>query len=340
VPSPRTRRTYTADWALFTDWCAATDTTALPADPRVVVDFLQGCPAAPATQRCRVAAIDHHHTAAALDRPGESAAVRAALGRPTGEPFHPTKADREAVEAALRGLPSHGWTQGMFGRRDRCLLVLSQLVGVPYRHLATLTTGDISIVDGVATIRSGAGEWTLRHTDDAILCGSCAVTRWLKILDLAVTKPSTKTIARALKRAGVIDHRAPHVCRAGPILDDTTKSVPLLPPIDQWGALPLPLQRLSPHSLSRRVRDLLAGDLGAHRDLPVDPDPIVTTPETPPVITPAPGNGYDAVDAAAAWDRRRRDLDDLAGIIDVLTDVERRADELNRRAAELVEGWL
>ena len=46
------------------------------------------------------------------------------------------------------------------------------------------------------------------------------------------------------------------------------------------------------------------------------------------------------MDAAAAWDRRRRDLDDLAGIIDVLTDVERRADELNRRSAELLEGWL
>jgi hypothetical protein len=33
-------------------------------------------------------------------------------------------------------------------------------------------------------------------------------------------------------------------------------------------------------------------------------------------------------------------LERLAGITDVLTDVERRADELNRRAAELVEGWL
>ena len=118
--------------------------------------------------------------------------------------------------------------------------------------------------------------------------------------------------------------------------------MPLLPPIDQWGALPLPLQRLSPHSLSRRARDLLAGDLGAHRDLPVDPDPepVVTAPEKPPVTEPAVSTAYDAADAAAAWDRRRRDLDDLAGIIDVLTDVERRADELNRRAAELVEGWL
>ena len=116
--------------------------------------------------------------------------------------------------------------------------------------------------------------------------------------------------------------------------------MPLLPPIDQWGALPLPLQRLSPHSLSRRVRDLLAGDLGAHRDLPVDPDPEpeVTTPETPPIIESP--DGYRPADAAAAWGRRRRDLDDLAGIIDVLTDVERRADELNRRAAALAEDWL
>src|SRR5664279_3608700 len=115
VLSARTLRTYAADWALFTDWCAATDTAALPADPATVVDFLTGCPAAAATQRCRVAAIDHHHTAHRYERPGESVAVRAALGRPTGEPFHPTQSDQEAVDAALRGLPSHGWTQGMFG---------------------------------------------------------------------------------------------------------------------------------------------------------------------------------------------------------------------------------
>ena len=120
-----------------------------------------------------------------------------------------------------------------------------------------------------------------------------------------------------------------------------TRAVPLLPPIDQWGYEPFPLQPLTPHSLSRRARDLLAGDLGAHRDLPVDPDPEpeTTEPLHRPVVT-TPKAAYGAVDAAAAWDRRRHDLQDLAGIIDVLTDVERRADELNRRAAELVEGWL
>src|SRR5664280_1692852 len=106
-------------------------------------------------------------------------------------------------------------------------------------------------------------------------------------------------MARALKRAAAVDHRSPHVCLAGPVLGEATQDVPLLPPIDQWGALPLPLQRLSPHSLSRRVRDLLAGDLGAHRDLPVDPDPEpgLTAQEKPPVTEPVASTAYDAADA-------------------------------------------
>jgi len=336
VLSPRTRRTYTADWALFTDWCAATDTAPLPADPHTVVNFLKNCPAAPATQRCRVAAIDHHHTAGGYPKPGESVAVRAAVGRPTGGPFQPT--ERAAVDAALRGLPSHGWTQGMFGRRDRALLVLSPLAGVPYQHLATLTAADICTADGITTITTTAGRWTVGGTDDPAVCGPCAVARWLKILNLAVTKPSTRTIARALKKTKPVDHRSPHICQSAPALADPTRVAPLLPPIDQWGALPFPLQHLTPHSLSRRARDLLSGDLGAHRDLPVDPDPDpeVTTPESRPAATP-PGGAYGRADAAAALARRRHDLQQLAGITDVLTDVEHRADELNRRAAELLE---
>ena len=229
----------------------------------------------------------------------------------------------------------------MFGRRDRCLLVLSQLAGVPYRYLATLTAGDIAIADGVATIRAAAGEWTAGAADEAVLCGPCAVVRWLRILDLAVTHLSTRTIAGALKTTNPVDHRSPHVCHTRPVLGAATRAVPLLPPIDQWGYEPFPLQPLTPHSLSRRTRDLLAGDLGAHRDMPVDrgAEPVVAAPEKPSVAQ-APSRAYDAADATKAWDRRRRDLQDLAGIIDVLTDVERRADELNRRAAELVDERL
>src|SRR5664279_3599759 len=138
----------------------------------------------------------------------------------------------------------------MFGRRDRCLVVLSQLAGVPYQHLARLTAADISIASGVATIRSAAGEWTVGAADDVEVCGPCAVVRWLKILNLAVTHLSTRTIAEALKKTSQVDHRSPHVCHTGPVLAATTTAVPLLPPIDQWGYEPFPLQPLTPHSLS------------------------------------------------------------------------------------------
>ena len=121
-------QTYRQDWALFTDWCAATGSRDLPAAPDTVLRFLIDCPATRSTQRCRVAAIDHHHAGAGLAKPGEFPAVRTALGRPVGDrPAAPVMPDQ--VAAALSGMPSHGWTQGMFGRRDRCLLVLSQIGG-------------------------------------------------------------------------------------------------------------------------------------------------------------------------------------------------------------------
>ncbi len=37
----RTRRTYAADWALFTDWCSVTGNWELPADPETVLSL--GC---------------------------------------------------------------------------------------------------------------------------------------------------------------------------------------------------------------------------------------------------------------------------------------------------------
>src|SRR5664279_3446328 len=99
VLSARTLRTYAGDWALFTDWCAATDTTALPAAPQTVVGFLTGCPAAPATQRCRVAAIDHHRT-----RPAGGVGGGAGRARP----------------AHRRTLPPHRWERTGMRWRRRC----------------------------------------------------------------------------------------------------------------------------------------------------------------------------------------------------------------------------
>jgi hypothetical protein len=195
---------YAAIWGLFTDWGTVTGVDALPADPGTVVAFLMDCPCAPATRRRRVAAIDHHHATAGLAKPGESAAVRAQLGRPTGDKPEASPDTVTAVDKALRALPSHGWTQGMFGRRDRCLLVLSQLARVPYQHLATLTVGDITINDGAAVVTTTAGAWMVAPADDPVLCGSCAVVRWLRVLDLVMTKPGHRHLARVVGKASAV----------------------------------------------------------------------------------------------------------------------------------------
>jgi len=335
--STRTRQTYTGDWALFTDWCAATGHLELPANPGTVIGFLTDCRAAAGTLRVRVAAIDHHHAAAGLPRPGESTAVRAVLGRPTREPHQLPTGTAAAVDAALRALPSHGWTRGMFGRRDRCLLVLSQLAGVPYQALATVTVGDVTVRTGSASIHRPAGTWTIDADADPVLCGPCAVTRWVRALDVVMTRHSNRPLTEVLKRAEPVTDKSPHLCRSTRPIDDATRAVPLLPPIDQWGYLPFPLQRLTPHSLSRRVRDLLAGDLGAHREFPIDTDED-TEPAKP---VPVAGRGvYSRGDAQRAWARRRADLADLAGVDDILNDVDARATELERRTAAILAGEI
>jgi hypothetical protein len=67
----------------------------------------------------------------------------------------------------------------MFGRRDCCLLVLAQVAGLPHKHIAGLTVGDITVIDCTATIttRSGTTTALLPADDDPASCGACAVTR-------------------------------------------------------------------------------------------------------------------------------------------------------------------
>jgi hypothetical protein len=76
------------------------------------------------------------------------------------------------------------------------------------------------------------------------------------------------------------------------------------------GALPFPLQPMTPHSLSRRVRDILDGDLGAHRHLPVERDRNLET-KNPVQVPIVERRAYSARDAERAWRRRRADLRSL-----------------------------
>ena len=75
------------------------------------------------------------------------------------------------TQEALRALPSAGWV----GRRDRAVLVLSQMAGMSDEDIAGLTVGDVVIADGAATITAATGTITLPASDDGMICGPCAL---------------------------------------------------------------------------------------------------------------------------------------------------------------------
>jgi hypothetical protein len=78
-----------------------------------------------------------------------------------------------------------------------------------------------------------------------------------------------------------------------------------------------------------------SGDLGAYREFTVDPDEE-TEAEQPAPVPVAPRAVYSRGDRERAWARRRVDLKGIAGIDDLLSDVDIRADELTRRGATIL----
>jgi hypothetical protein len=141
----------------------------------------------------------------------------------------------EHVDDVLRRLPSHGWTAGWLGRRDRALLVLSQVAQLPYADIAALTAGEVKITGGVATIRTPGGTTTLRRNEDDLLCAPCALARWVHALDLTVVYPDGRVIAAVIARAVPLTPRSPHLCESNNEITEVTRRLALLPPIDQWG---------------------------------------------------------------------------------------------------------
>lgn len=150
-----------------------------------------------------------------------------------------------AADNALRILPSHGWTAGWTGRRDRALIVLSQVADLPYQRIARLSAGDISFADGAATIDGPDGATTVAPSSNGLLCAPCALARWLHALDLTVVYADTSVIASVIGRAAPLTAQSPHVCQNPQQINAATRDVPALPTIDAWGIL-------APQRLSNR----------------------------------------------------------------------------------------
>jgi hypothetical protein len=322
-----------AEWVLFADWCAVTGHDPLPATAETVLIFFGDCPAAAGTLGRRLTAIDAAHRAAGVAPPERTGQVMDVL---RGRPARPVRQELDSaqVEAALRRLPSHGWINGWFGRRDRALLVLAQ-AGVPYRRIAALTAGDVAVFDGVATINTTIGSVILHPDQDPALCGPCALVRWLRALHLAVSKPSTRTLAGAIDRTPAVDGASPHLCRSRRPLPAGIADVPLLPPIDPRGYLAITPRPLTPHSLSHLARGNTTGPGAIHRIDPQTPDqPQPPPPPAPPI--PPPPTPYTASDWEQAVARRRADQHHLRGVDRALDEMDRKAADLNRKILALL----
>jgi len=161
-------------WALFADWCTATDRASLPATPDTVLAFLAELPAGPVTLRRRLLAVDAAHRHAGYPPPSAAPAFDALL-----RPPRPARFDPELVAAALSAIPVGGWPAGIVGRRDAALVTLVCCAGLTRRQVQALRTLPAGLGDGPAA--RPVGEWAppaVAPTVDPGTCPACALTRW------------------------------------------------------------------------------------------------------------------------------------------------------------------
>ncbi len=320
-----TRAGYAADWALFTDWCTATEHIALPANWATITEFTSSCPGANATIRRRIAAITHHHRTAGHPAPVDPSKE---IDSPSRELIGPTQ-----VDMLMRLLPSNGWTGGLFGRRDRALLTLAAQTTIPYRQLPRLTVAALQIAGGVASVTDHHGvAHAVGSAGDPVLCGPCALVRWRRVLN---AEARHKRLPALLKKAEEVTADSHHPCHAPKPIDARTLDAPLFPPINQWGHLPLPIRPLSPHSTSRLARQADTG-LAHHKALDVD-ELVAVVDANQVAVDPAPA-ARPVYDWEAANQRKIDAVRQLAPLADALDDIEARISELVARTKDLELG--
>ncbi|MDV6297236.1 MULTISPECIES: hypothetical protein [Rhodococcus] len=316
---------YRHDWALFTDWCTATDRLPLPASPEALALFLHEHPGAPATQRRRVSAINTVHTRHGHPAPGRSETVRRRL-----DAARAVRLDRLAPLLLRKAgeLPTTGWPGGVFGRRDALLLALAA-TGMPFAQLARLRRGDVTVDAGILVATTDGGE-RFRLAPESAVDESPAVAvydRWAEILAFLDAYPNTDLLAQHLTGPVEIDQFG--------ALTDRQARQPLLSPIDRWGHLPLMPQPMTAQSIASLVRDHLAGRVRARAPLPLrkqgkrDAGPHART-ETEVDLDP---HYYERGVSA-----RRDARDNLEGLSDIFDEIEARADALLEELLTALEG--
>ena len=241
------------------------------------------------------------------------------------------------MDLALRVIPSHGWTAGLFGRRDRALLTLAAMTAVQYRQLAGMTAGQITIGGGRAMVTDPAGHTVEVDADqDPLVCGPCALARWQRIVDVDVRPDKQAHLPTLLGRAKAVTAASLHQCGQPEPIHPRTAGAALFPPINQWGHFPYPIRPMSRHAAATLTRQAETG-LTAHRR--VDVGDFLDVLEAKPT-EPAEPLAVPVWDWAAANRRKKEAVEQLAPLGVALDDLEARINELLARARALEGGSM
>lgn len=325
---------YRADWDLFTTWCHAANHAALPAAPEIVAQFLREMPAAVATWRRRITAINTIHREHGYPEPGKDEAVRQLIRTPPTNP--PPVVDPAVVAQAIRRLSTSGWTAGMFGRRDALLLTLRYQAGLSLAQLVGLTTDRIQIIDGAVELDLAPGRIARLETmDDPAVCPPCVWRRWQIILNAAAGYAAAWKLTELLTTP--TDPADDHLCTSD-APEQLVRPVPVFMPIDRWGSLPLPLRPTTTRTAITLTTGHLAGTIPAHHvqlDSEVEQQTTAFGHEPESVEPVPPRPDYTQIHQAglaarAAAVARLRNVDTDLDLLD------QAIDEVNQRLEELL----
>jgi hypothetical protein len=242
---------YRREWALFRDYTAATGQPTLPTTVAALTGFLTQVPARASTQGRRVAAIAaaHRNTGHLLNRPTHAhQPPRLDAGPEPGE--------------LLAACPTRGWPDGLLGRRDGFLIVLTAALGFPHTQARRIQPTDLTY--------DGEQSWRVeqRHVPvdaDPRRCPSCALVRWLDILGIAdgLGRGSARMDLTAAHAATALDPHQHHPAEP----QRWSAAAQLLPPIDRHGWIddyqPLSTRTIHTrltHAATRATRSATPGD--------------------------------------------------------------------------------
>jgi hypothetical protein len=313
---------YSYQWSLFADWCAAADVEALPASPMTLAEFLAENPAGDAVQLRRVSAINRTHLDAGQPAPGRVTSIQIALDSARSDR---TIRRAEQYQTIAVGLPTSGSTAALFGRRDAVLLVLAG-AGLSYRAIAGLDRSDIS-ADGDSVWVEGRHRILVAPNDATDFEPVTIWDRWHTVLRFSERYPSTTLLAEHLQRntfpdmAGLPDRRGP-----------------VAVPIDRWGHLPLPVTAMTAAEVGAVIARHRAGASPLHTPRRPVIRPFDGTDRSEPIAAPEPV--FAALDSgyySSGVDARRRAHTALAGVPDMVDDVEDRIEQLLERTLRLLD---